>query len=670
MSRTKSASGILNSDWFVTTGGDGFFSRVDPTDPNIVYSESQYGGLVRFDKKSGETVDIKPVEKEGEAAYRWNWDAPLFISNFNPSRLYFAANRLFKSDDRGNSWTTISPDLSRQLDRNKLPVMGKVWSIDAVAKNASTSIYGNIISFNESPKNENLLYVGTDDGLVQNTMDGGKSWSKIASFPGVPERSPVSALLASQHNEKTVYAAFNNHRNGDFKPYILKSVDGGKTWVSISSNLPQRGSVYSLAEDHVNANLLFAGTEFGLFFTIDGGQKWIQLKGGLPTIAIRDIAIQKRENDLVLASFGRGFYVMDDYTALRSIKKEILEKPAVIFPVKDALIYIESLPLGHRGKGFRGEGLYSASNPPLGAVFTYHLAEDIKSLKQNRKDIEKDKAKKGENIYYPSLDSLRMEEREDEPVLIFTITDEKNNVVRKLKEPAKRGIHRLVWDLRWSAPEPISFRTRDEDNLYDEPNIGHLAMPGKYFVSLSKMVNGNLVELVPATAFNCVKLNNVTFPAKDLLALEQFYAKVSELARVLSAADVNREDMMDKMKYIKAALLESPKSSMNLHAEVKRIENALKDLNIKMNGDATLSKREFEVLPGINSRVGNIEYSLWRSSQAPTETNKQSLELAIKIFEPIPAELKALENAIKAVEKQLEQDGAPYTPGREWEWKR
>jgi hypothetical protein len=349
--------------------------------------------------------------------------------------------------------------------------MGKVWSVDAIAKNASTSIYGNIISFSESPKNESILYTGTDDGLIQSTNDGGKNWAKAASFPGIPDRSPVTALLASQHNEKVIYAAFNNHRNGDFKPYVLKSIDGGKTWTSITANLPVRGSVFCLAEDHVNANLIFAGTEFGIYFSLDGGQKWLQFKGGLPTIAVRDIAVQKRENDLVIATFGRGFYVLDDYTMLRNVKKEELEKPAVIFPIKDALLYIESIPLGHKGKGFRGEALYAAANPAFGAVFTYHLANDLKSNKQKRMELEKEKIKKGENVYYPSIDSLRMEDQEEDPMLIFTITDDKNQVIRKLKEPAKKGLHRLVWDLRWAAPEAINFRTRDEDNLYDEPTI-------------------------------------------------------------------------------------------------------------------------------------------------------------------------------------------------------
>jgi photosystem II stability/assembly factor-like uncharacterized protein len=289
-SRTISASGIVNSDWFITVGGDGFTAKVDPKDPNIVYSQWQYGGLVRFDKKSGNRVDIKPKEKTGSSAYRFNWDAPLLISNFNNKRIYFASQYVYKSDDQGNSWQIISPDLSRGIDRNKLPIMDRYWGVDGIAINASTSIYGNITALAESPKNEKLLYAGTDDGLIHVTVDGGKNWTKIEKFTGVPNQVLVHNIYASKHDENTVYAVFNNHRNGDFKPYILKSQDKGKTWVDIGKGLPERGSTYCMAEDHKNSNLLFVGTEFGVFFTLDGGTNWMQLKNGLPTICVRDIA--------------------------------------------------------------------------------------------------------------------------------------------------------------------------------------------------------------------------------------------------------------------------------------------------------------------------------------------------------------------------------------------
>ena len=379
-SRTTNAAGIVNADWYVTNGGDGFGSQVDPTDPNVVYAQAQYGWLVRYDKRSGEKIGIQPIPGKGEAAYRWNWDAPLLISPHSHTRLYFAANKLFKSDDRGNTWKTISGDLSRQQDRNKFKVMDKVWSIDAVAKNNSTSIYGNIVSLTESPVKENLLYTGTDDGLIQVTEDAGVNWKKTETFPGIPEFTYVNYLLASRHDENTVYAVFNNHKNGDFKPYVLKSNNKGKSWTAISSDLPVKGSVYCIAEDHIDPNLLFVGTEFGLFFSANAGKNWTQLKNGIPTVGIRDIDIQERENDLVLASFGRGFYILDDYSPLRTANQIIAKKEAHIFPIKDAWMYVESMPLGIRGKGFLGSSYYTAPNPEFGATLTYYLKNDYKII--------------------------------------------------------------------------------------------------------------------------------------------------------------------------------------------------------------------------------------------------------------------------------------------------
>src|SRR5450759_4396817 len=323
-SRTKSENGIVNSDWFVTTGGDGFESQADYVDPNIVYAESQYGGLVRFDRKSGENLNIRPVEPGDELPYRWNWDAPLLISQHDHKRLYFGSNKVFRTDDQGNTWKVISGDMSRGIDRNKIPVMGRVWSVDAVSKNQSTDVFGQLTTIAESPLDENILYAGTDDGLIHVTTDGGMDWTKIDNIPGVPAQTYVNKIIASSKNKNVAYVAFNHHRYGDFKPYLFKTTDAGKTWTAIQNNLPARGTVYCVAEDNVNPNLLFAGTESGVYFSIDGGAKWIQLKGGLPTITVKDMEIQKRESDLVLATFGRGFYVLDDYSPLRNLKKEDL----------------------------------------------------------------------------------------------------------------------------------------------------------------------------------------------------------------------------------------------------------------------------------------------------------------------------------------------------------
>jgi photosystem II stability/assembly factor-like uncharacterized protein len=667
-SRTTSANGVFNSDWYFTSIGDGFESQVDQSNPDIIYAESQYGGLNRYDKKSGEFLDIKPIEQEGEMAYRWNWDAPLQISKYDNKRLYFGANKLFRTDDRGNTWKIISPDLSRQIDRNKLEVMGKVWSVDAVAKNGSTDIYGQTTTIAESQFDENTIYAGTDDGLIQITNDGGKTWMKVDGIAGVPERTYVNQIIASQHDKNVAYVTFNHHRYGNFQPYVYKTADGGKTWKAIQNNLPERGTAYTIAEDHVNANLLFVGTEFGFYFSVDGGAEWVPLKNGLPTIAVKDIAIQKRENDLVIATFGRGFYVLDDYTPLRNFKKEDLTKPATIYPVKDALMYIESLPLGVRGKGFQGESFYTTPNPKVGAVFTYYLKDDIKTIKEKRREAEKEKIKKGQAPYYPSLDSLRLEDEQPAPHLLFTVSDENNNVIRRIKAPAKKGISRIVWDFRYAPFGPVDLTQFDESFVFSAPEIGYMALPGNYKVSLSKFEDGVYTELSAAKPFKAVALNNATLPATDKKALEDFCKQVAELRRVSAAADEYRNEMVNKIKYIKQAIIETPNMPLTFSKAISAIEKRLIDVNTKLNGDATLARREFESPSSINGRIGNIVGGLWATTAAPTTTYLNSYQTAVRQFTPVYNELKAIGNEMKNLESMLDANKAPYTPGRLPDW--
>ncbi|NNL04180.1 MAG: glycosyl hydrolase, partial [Xanthomonadales bacterium] len=309
-SRTTYTDGITNADWWFVQFGDGFKAQIDPTDPNIIYAQYQYGGLARFDKVTGERLTITPQPGADENAYKWNWNAPLIISPHDPHRLYYGAQKLFRSDDRGESWTVISPDLSRGLDRNKLEVMGRVWSVDTIAKNMSTSIYGALIAVSESPLVEGLLYAGTDDGLIHVSSDGGENWSAVDSFRGVPDMSLIEDIIASRHDADVAYAVIDNHKRGDYTPYVLKTTDRGASWRLISSDLPPRGSAHTIAEDHVDPDLLFVGTEFGVFFSNDGGEAWSELTS-LPTIAVRDLEIQRRETDLVVGTFGRGVYILD-----------------------------------------------------------------------------------------------------------------------------------------------------------------------------------------------------------------------------------------------------------------------------------------------------------------------------------------------------------------------
>lgn len=668
-SRTINANGIHNMDWYVTVGGDGFETVVDPKDPNIVYSEWQYGGLVRYDKKSGEALDIKPVEADNEPALRWNWDAPIIISHFDNKRLYFGANKLFRTDDRGDNWTTVSGDLSRGIDRNKLPVMGKVWSVDAVAKNQSTDFYGQLVSIAESWFDENHLVVGTDDGLIHVTNDGGKTWLKVDNIPGVPERTYVNQIIASRHDKNVFYATFNHHRYGDFKPYVFKSADGGRTWTSITSNLPERGSTYCIAEDHVNGKLLFCGTEFGVYFSIDEGKKWTALKGGLPTIAVRDMAIQERENDLVLATFGRGFYILDDYTPLRTITTADFEKPAMLFPVKEGLQYIEYQKNGHPLKGFLGESFYTCANPKVGVTFTYMLRDDIKTIKEKRQDLEKEKIKNGEPAYYPIADSLRMEDNQSNPYILFTITDAAGNAVRKLKADAKKGMKRLIWDMRYASTAPVNFYTPDPNNPWDQAETGAMAMPGLYKVTIGKVEDGVYSELVPAQEFSIRPLRLNPLSTQDKKAFDAFCKQVAELRRTSGITNEQRNELFNKLKYIAAALNETPAAGPDLIQKVQFAQQRMNKLNIVLNGDASLSRREFETLPSLNDRIGTIEGGMWNSTSAPTGTFKKSMEIAEKQLRGAIADLKSIAADVAIIEKELDRLNAPWTPGRQPEMK-
>jgi len=657
-SQTDKNSGIDNYDWFVTNEGDGFESQVDPEDPNIVYAQAQYGWLVRFDKQTGETVGIKPTPPKGEA-YRWNWDAPLLISPHNNKTLYFAANKVFKSTDRGNSWKVISDDLTQQIDRNKLPVMGQVWSVDAVMKNKSTTIYGNLVALHESPVKEGLVYVGSDDGLVHVTTNGGDSWTKLSGFSGVPANTYVNDLKASKHDENVVYAAFNNHKNGDFKPYLFKSTNQGKSWTAISNNLPERGSIYSIAEDHKNPNLLFVGTEFGVFFTHDGGTNWTQLKSGLPTIAIRDIAIQEDENDLVLATFGRGFYVLDDYTPLRSISEEVTDKKAHIYPISDAVIYAERSKYGYGGTGFQGASFWNAKNPEIGATFTYYVKEAPKTLKAQRQAREKDLYKEKEAIPYPSSDELLAEDREEKPYLLFIIKDANGDEVRRITKAASSGMKRLTWDGRTTAFGNVN--TKGEP--LTKSSAAYWAMPGNYTVSMYQSVDGKLEMLVENEAFNLLSLNQNTLlvPAGDKIAfqkdLEQLRKRVSATARFANT-------LATQINEAKAAVRNTPNVPISTLEELRAMEYRLLDINLVLNGNSSLSKREFETEPGIQDRVGTAIWNNYYNMQATTGIQRMDYNIAKQEIEPVIDELKTLRSELNQIKGNLNSLGVPELSGQ------
>jgi len=356
-SRTDNVQGIRNADWFLTLYADGHQPATEPGNPEIMYSEWQEGNLSRIDRTTGEIVHIQPQPDEGEPNERFNWDAPILVSSHSPTRIYFASQRIWRSDDRGDSWTPISKDLTRNQERITLPIMEQNWSWDSPWDVSAMSNYNTITSLAESPIQEGLIYAGTDDGIIQVSENGGKSWKKIeaGNLPGVPKTAFVNDIKADLFNANFVYVVLDNHKFGDLNPYLLKSNDKGKTWKSIKGNLPERTIIWRIVQDHVNPELLFIGTEFGIYLTLDGGKEWIKIKGNIPTISFRDLAIQRRENDLVGASFGRSFYVFDDYSFLRELNKEDLKKKeASLFTSRKAWWYFERPTVGFWEKGSQG----------------------------------------------------------------------------------------------------------------------------------------------------------------------------------------------------------------------------------------------------------------------------------------------------------------------------
>ncbi len=663
-SRTLNAHGIANQDWSFTNGGDGFETQVDWEDNRTVYAQSQNGGLVRFDKITGERLGIQPVNMD-DSGYRFDWDAALLISKHDHKRLYFGANKLFRTDDQGNTWKVISPDLSRGVPQKMQKLQGRSWSIDELASKGNM---GQITAIAESRIDENLLFVGSGDGLLWYTNDGGKSWNRSATS-GLPEYARINNLIASKHNRLVAYAAAQNYLEGDYKPYLLKTSDGGKTWQMFNANLPQRGSTYSIAEDHVDPNLLFAGTQFGLFFTNDGGREWIPFKNGLPVSAMMDMEIQQRENDLVVATFGRGIYILDDYSPLRNMGRQTLSKSAYIFPIKEAKMYIPASPFAYNGKGFQGERFFTTPNPEPGAVFTYYVKDEYKSLKERRREAEKKLQEKGEDVSYPSKDTLRKESDETTPYFVFTITDASGNVVRKLKANVAKGVQRITWDLRYAPFGPVSLTAYDPTvNPFSSAPEGYLVIPGKYNVSMSKFEDGKLYDYGASQTFTATPLHQNNYSAADRTAMDAFYRKVASLVRAINAAEAYKNELAGKLPYLNKAVLEGSGVPANSLESLLKIQKKIDLFNRKMNGDPLRARYEGSSPVSLNGRVNDISGTMWGTTALPTNTYLQSYDVAANQFGEVLALLGEIERDITAVENTLEKSGAPYTPGRMPVW--
>lgn len=519
----------------------------------------------------------------------------------------------------------------------------------------------------ESPLNENILFVGTDDGLVQVSEDMGQTWREIENFPGVPKHTYISDILPSKYDENTVYISFDNRKHNDLKPYILKSTDMGLSWTNISGDLPENGSVHSIQQDHVNSMLMFAGTEFGVYFSANEGQQWIQLKSGIPTISVRDIAIQERENDLVLATFGRGFYILDNYAPLREIDPDFFnEKKNHLFEVKDALQYMEK---SRGGYGF-GSMPHRSPNREYGAIFTYYLDEVPKTTRQERREMEKDLFKNKDRIPIPEVRELMDEEKEVPPFLRFTITDEQGEVVRKLQRKPKKGINRESWNLRHAS----SYPKRGNKDKFDPFTVESDAMPvlpGKYSVDLELVTKDTVLAVGERKSFQVTKLNNVTLPANDNSELVAFQKEVDELARVIRGADRLTNELTDKLLHIKQSVHANPKASGELMMAIDAALEGLYEIKWRFRGEIPKASSE-ERIPAqvtINDRLGALQSVHSRSSSGVTGTQRMVYEILETELPPVLEKLDKIANKlVPEIEVMLDAIGAPWTPGRVPKW--
>ncbi|NNJ81821.1 MAG: glycosyl hydrolase, partial [Flavobacteriaceae bacterium] len=655
-SRTDNVHGIQSSDWSVILNWDGHQPATEPGNPNIVYAERQQGTLSRIDMSTGEVVDIMPQPGENEDHERFNWDSPILVSPHSPTTIFFASQRVWKSENRGDDWTAISGDLTKDEERITLPIMGKQQSWDAPWDMYAMSTYNTITSLAESPKQQGLIYAGTDDGLIQVTEDGGNNWRRIAvgNLPGVPSTAFVNDIKADMFNANTVYVALDNHKYGDLNPYLLKSTDKGRTWSSIASNIPKRTVVWRLVQDHVKPGLMFLGTEFGVYFTINGGGKWTKLEGGVPTISFRDLAIQKRENDLVGATFGRGFYILDDYTALREMSDATLQQEAKLFSVRDAWWYVPRPQLSFGpGKGSQGDSHYLAPNPEFGATFTYYLKDAPKTMEQQRKDSEKNKDT--EAVSFPGWDALAEEVNEDDPQLLFVVSDANGAVVRKIHTKPMKGMNRISWDLRYPDLDAIGLNDKN-----DTGRSAFLAPPGNYSVEMYLSEKGQTRKLDGPVSFSVKQLYKNSLPGSSMDDVSAFWRSYEATSKSVSRFNMDMNKAMKRAKAMKIALARSAAKPGTTDNELKSVIKSLQDLSGDFYGNPAKGEIGEKDRPTVGERMFAIYRGVERATYGPTSLNKSQMQIVEKELNTAVSKLNAAKQKLDGIYTKLKAAGAPY----------
>lgn len=646
--RTAFDHGIRNADWFKTLGADGHDQATEPGNPNILYAESQQGNLHRVDRRTSEEIPIQPQAREGEPYERFNWDAPIETSFHQPTRVYHASYRVWRSDDRGDSWTPISGDLTRSENRLELPIMGRVQSFDNPWDMGAMSNYNTITSIGESPVDENVVWAGTDDGLLHVTEDGGATWRRIevGTLPGMPDRAFVNDIKADFHDRGTVYVALDNHKEGDFSPYLVKSSDMGRSWQSLAGDLPDRHLVWRVVQDHVDPDLLFAATEFGIFVTVDGGDEWIEIDAGLPTISFRDIVIQRDHEDVVAASFGRGIFVLDDYTPLREAAEQGLTAEATLFDTRPALWYIPK-----EVSEDQGANEWTADNPPYGAVVTYHLRDGYMSREAERRRAERAIGANAD-IPFPGFDALEAEMREQGPWVQVVVRDASGSVVNRVDGPTSAGIHRVAWDLTVAAKGFVE--------PGDEGTDGELwAMPGTYTATLEVTEEGQVQQLAGPMQFDVEPLYESTLARVAPAVVAQFRDDFVTAQNELDAAENLLEEQLETVAALHTALMRASDADASLVSRLEEARQELLALQERMDESEAMDEVGESGPPTPGDRLNAAEGGL-ETTHGPTAQHRLMLDVARAELAPIRAEIERMaEDVVPALRAAVEAAGAP-----------
>jgi len=691
-SATLSRDGIVNEDWTLIHGGDGFYAAIDNVDPNIVYTESQDGFVARRNLRTGQERSIKPEAKYGDPHYRFQWNSPVAVSVHDHKTIYYGGNYFFKSSDQGDTWTRLGNDLTTGADRNKMQIFGKTPDKKTLSRHDGVEEYPTITSISESPLTPNVLWAGTDDGNLQVSRDAGKTWSNVApKVPGVPKGTYVSRVVSSKTSEGSALVTFDGHRTDDYNIYIFSTTDYGETWKLIRNGIPDSaGSVHVVREHSRNPNLLFAGTEFGLWISWDRGANWTAFKNNFPTVHVDDIELQATYNDLVIATHGRSIWIFDDLTPLEKMDSAVASADFTFFPPRNTNIWY----INNR-RWSAGQKMFVGKNPPPGAILNYYLKTAVPALEPKKEaDAEKDKAEKAaatqaaqtatkkdepapqqketspaekatQPIQAADKEEEKLAEKKEAKVKI-TVTDKDGKLVRELDGPAAAGVNRANWDLRYNSPaEPSPEQLEAIAAGYDFGPRGPFVEPGEYTIKI-KAGDKETAQKVTVEADPRLTLSSEDRASRHA-AIDQLYA-------MAKSTDKDRKTILGIQSALKSAR-ESWKKDSDKKDGPKIPADVVKsadDLQKKVDDVALKYQREqqglgnagppFEWKPDpLPSQVQELMQDLDEFAAAPGGQQKEKLAELTSLVAEASAQVKKISDEdLPALNKKMNDAGVPH----------